>query len=75
MLNKIFLIGFMGVGKTSVGRLLAKKLGCTFYDTDDVEHWESNFSVMGRFSEYDQTSLFWNDREKFHEFPHNSWPE
>ena len=68
MLNKIFLIGFMGVGKTSVGRLLAKKLGCTFYDTDDVEHWESNFSVMGRFSEYDQTSLFWNDREKFHDY-------
>jgi shikimate kinase len=30
----IFLIGLMGAGKTSVGRLLARRLGKTFYDCD-----------------------------------------
>ena len=31
---KIVLTGFMGTGKTSVGRGLSKKLGCRFVDTD-----------------------------------------
>lgn len=31
----IFLIGFMGSGKTTVGRLLAARLGWTFADLDD----------------------------------------
>ena len=35
----IFLVGLMGAGKTSVGRLLAKRLGKTFYDSDrEIEH-------------------------------------
>lgn len=34
-LNKpVILAGFMGAGKTTTGRLLAKKLGLKFYDTD-----------------------------------------
>jgi shikimate kinase len=32
----IVLIGFMGAGKTTVGRLLAAKLGLPFTDSDDV---------------------------------------
>ena len=32
--GNIFLIGLMGAGKTSVGRLLAKRLAKTFYDCD-----------------------------------------
>ncbi len=30
----IFLIGLMGAGKTSVGKLLARRLGKTFFDCD-----------------------------------------
>jgi shikimate kinase len=33
--NNIFLIGPMGAGKTSVGRLLAKQLDKNFYDSDE----------------------------------------
>ena len=32
----IALIGFMGAGKTTVGRILAARLGYEFIDTDDV---------------------------------------
>ena len=34
--NNIYFIGLMGAGKTTVGKLLAKSLGKTFYDTDQV---------------------------------------
>ncbi|NLI60859.1 MAG: shikimate kinase [Clostridiales bacterium] len=34
-MNKIILIGFMGVGKTTIGSELAKKLSYAFVDTDE----------------------------------------
>lgn len=34
--SKIFLIGLMGAGKTTVGKLIAKSLGKAFYDTDHI---------------------------------------
>jgi len=34
MANNIFLVGLMGAGKTTIGRLLAKHLHKTFYDSD-----------------------------------------
>lgn len=32
---KIFLIGFMGCGKTTTGKILAQKLNYSFFDTDN----------------------------------------
>ena len=32
----VFLCGFMGCGKSTAGKLAAKKLGCGFTDTDDL---------------------------------------
>ena len=34
-MNGVFLVGFMGSGKTTVGKLLAERLGWTFADLDD----------------------------------------
>lgn len=34
MTGNIFLVGLMGAGKTTVGKLLAKRLGKSFYDSD-----------------------------------------
>ena len=33
-MQRIFLTGYMGAGKTTVGKALAKSLGLTFYDLD-----------------------------------------
>jgi shikimate kinase len=33
--DRIFLVGFMGAGKTTVGQLLAQRLGWSFVDLDD----------------------------------------
>ncbi len=34
-MKNVVLTGFMGTGKTTVGKILAKKLGCRFVDTDE----------------------------------------
>lgn len=33
-MKQIILIGFMGAGKSTMGRLISNKLGCSFIDTD-----------------------------------------
>ena len=34
--RNLVLTGFMGTGKTTVGRILADRLGCDFVDTDEI---------------------------------------
>ena len=41
----IYLIGYMGAGKTTVGRLLADKLGWTFVDLDEAFHEIHGFTT------------------------------
>lgn len=41
----IFLCGFMGCGKTTVGKLAAKKLGCGFCDSDDMIVEEQGMTI------------------------------
>ncbi len=48
---KIFLIGFMGSGKTHWGRQLSAKLNLPFYDLDTVMIEKENRSVADIFSE------------------------
>lgn len=51
-MNNIILIGFMGSGKTSVGKQLAKKLQYTFCDTDELIEKENKTSIRNIFSTY-----------------------
>ncbi|MEO8169883.1 MAG: shikimate kinase, partial [Oxalobacteraceae bacterium] len=43
--KNIFLIGLMGSGKTTVGRLLAKRLGRRFVDSDHEIEARSGASI------------------------------
>ena len=36
MTDTVILVGFMGAGKSTIGRLLAKRLGRCFVETDDI---------------------------------------
>jgi shikimate kinase len=49
-LKNIFLTGFMGCGKTSVGRLLASRLGYGFVDLDEAIVSQEGSSIRDIFS-------------------------
>jgi len=61
--RNVVLIGFMGAGKSAVGRALAARLGFTFYDTDAIvetmagksisELWDTEGEEGFRAHEYD----------------------
>ena len=59
---KIFLIGFMGSGKTHWGQRLAKKLELPFYDLDSLIVAKENRSVADIFA--DQGEEYFRFREK-----------
>jgi shikimate kinase len=48
--RRIVLTGFMGSGKTTVGSLLARRLGWRFVDADDVIEAEAGCSIAEIFS-------------------------
>ena len=48
--RRVFLIGFMGAGKTTVGRALARRLGWNFFDLDDVIEQREGRSVATIFA-------------------------
>ena len=49
--NHVFLIGFMGSGKTTIGRLLSTAISLPFIDLDDVIEHEQGKSVSILFNE------------------------
>ena len=52
MKNNVVLIGFMGTGKTSIGKLLAVKLGCAFVDLDHKIEADNKMSIPEIFKKY-----------------------
>ena len=48
----VFLIGFMGSGKTTVGRMLARILGRTFLDTDEMIVQDQQMPITQIFEKY-----------------------
>ena len=53
----IALVGLMGVGKTTVGRRLAKKLGRAFDDSDDAIEQASGRTVAGYFRDHGEADF------------------
>ena len=50
--NNIFLIGLMGSGKTSIGKILAKKLKKNFFDIDHEIINKMNLTISEIFEKY-----------------------
>ncbi len=50
--NNIILIGFMGTGKTSIGRRTAEILGMNFIDTDLLIEETMGMSISKIFKDY-----------------------
>ena len=48
----IFLCGFMGCGKSTIGAKLAKKLDCDFIDMDDYIEEQAGMSIPQIFEKY-----------------------
>jgi shikimate kinase len=63
-LNRIFLIGFMGSGKSTLGKELAAKLQYTFIETDLWIEQQENKTITEIFSEQGENGF----REKEKEF-------
>ena len=49
-IKNIFLVGFMGTGKTSIGKLLAKKLNWSYIDTDTLIEQYNESSIKNIFA-------------------------
>lgn len=54
---RIFLIGYMGAGKSTIGRKLATKLGFEFIDLDDYFESQYRVSVPSFFEKYDEAAF------------------
>jgi len=50
-MKNIYLIGFMGTGKSTVGRMLAEDLGANFVDTDKMVEGKTGKTISDIFEE------------------------
>lgn len=53
----LYLIGMMGAGKTTIGRLLAKQLNYRFFDTDAIVEQTTEKPVSALFAELGEDSF------------------
>lgn len=62
MMRNIVLIGFMGTGKTTIGRLLAKRLARPFVDSDRKIEQQCKMSISDMFSLYGES--YFREKER-----------
>lgn len=55
MENNIFLIGFMGVGKSTIARLLARELGAELVEMDETIEAEADMTINEIFEKHGET--------------------
>ena len=50
--RSVVLVGMMGVGKTSIGKRLAARLGCEFVDADEEIETAAGMSIAEIFEKF-----------------------
>jgi shikimate kinase len=53
----IFITGYMGAGKTTLGKLLAEKIGYHFYDMDEMIEISTGYSIDSYFEKFGEKSF------------------
>ena len=71
-MERIILIGFMGAGKTTLGKVLAVSLGVPFYDSDLLIEHNTNSSISSIFLNYGESYFRNLERETIDNLPKNS---
>ena len=62
---KIVLLGYMAVGKSTVGKILAEKLKITFVDLDETIEKNENLSISEIFANHGEIYFRKKDWKKF----------
>ena len=60
---KIYVVGFMGAGKTTIGRELAQRLEMPFFDLDDLVESSENMSVKDIFAQHGEPHFRKRERD------------
>lgn len=68
--NKIFLVGFMGSGKSTVGKKLAKLLGYEFIDLDKLIELRMGISIADYLLAYGESAFRELERDLLQNTPH-----
>ena len=59
----IFIIGYMGAGKTTLGKRLADRLNYQFYDMDEMFEISSGYSIGNFFEKFGEAAFRQKERE------------
>ena len=64
--KRVFMVGYMGVGKSTSGARLAKLMGLPFFDTDAVLREQHGGSITQLFEEHGEPSFRIMEQEVLH---------
>ncbi|MEZ0323798.1 MAG: shikimate kinase [Hydrogenothermaceae bacterium] len=67
-MNNIYLVGFMGSGKSTVGKLISQKLGYKFVDIDKEVEKQEDITIKEIFERFGEQYFRNVEKEKLKEF-------
>ena len=70
--KKVFIVGFMAAGKTTVGKKIAKKLAMPFFDSDKEIENKFNMNINNIFDEYGESQFRKIEERLILEYVHSS---
>ena len=69
MKKRIYLIGYMGTGKSHLGKLLSDELKLSFFDTDSLIESQVGMTISKYFSEFGESEFRMREKEILRSLP------